>query len=728
MVFTDNSISSTIKHLNTSEIKMADFSPFLMQCPVLQYYFVDKDNAEALGGGIVTFYEDNNRTVKKPVYQVTESPGPIFTYTELSNPLQLSSAGTFVDESGSQILIYLYPYQGSPTDSTPSGVPDLYYIDIYSSSGVHQQTITSFPSGITSSTSALASATDNLITNPQFSSVSFNSQSSCMITVTASPQVTPIAPGWDLVTNGTGTVTIQQNPISQTDIPSNPPYSLNISSSGISAPLVLRQRFYSSPRLLVSNYVSGYFVVRSSTFVTPVTLSYQSSSGTPNNFNIVTINTTADGIWHDTTGLTSTVQIDPTTISTDAPPAGYVDIEITIAPNVQVEISSVQIAGVASANISQAFFQQPVPLEEDHLFHYYKNSILRQPKETILTGWNFPLNPWQFQTTAKTIIATNQYVADQTILLQQNYVSAASGSNVQSGQSGFASNNALQITSVTANNQFAIVQYIDPLTISPYWGKTLSSMVKAYITTVNSTSCHIKMRLIYRATLPSTVSQTEPLASWSAGQDPVLSSGWTYIVPQNDPKYLLGSTTASYQFNSMVLPPSTATTMTLAIMLYTVDNMSIAGTPDSIQIDSISLVANDFAVDCGPQTPDKVLLDCQRFYQKSFLPGQIPAQNIGAQTGESYGIAATTTGTNGPIIRFPVPMFRSPGTVTLYNPQAANSQIRDLTNGNDWSASTANSNTITQIGFQATGTPTSTSAGDRLGVHWIADGRLGVSP
>lgn len=611
---------------------MAALNPLLIQAPVMSYYFVNKDTAQALSAGIVVFYRDSEHSVKKPVYQVTEAPGPIFTYTELSNPLELSSSGVFVDQNGAPILIYLYPYEGSPNDVTPSKNIDLYFIQIYSSGGVLQQTISAFPSGVTIASVEASGDTDNLIANPQFSSVSFNNQSSCAITVTGSPQVSPIAPGWDLVTNGTGTVTVTQVASLLTSIPSQPPYWLNISSTGMSAPLQLRQRFYGSPRLLVGSFVSGYFVVSSLTFVTPVVMSYVPSHGTPASIPIVTINTTADGNWHDTTGLTSTVEIAPTIINPDDAPDGYVDIIITIQPNVQIGISSIQLAAVSALNITEGFLQQPVARETDHLFHYYEPSLLQQPKSTILTGWDFALNPWQFQPTAKTTITVNQYIADQTILVQQAYVASATGSNIASGQATPALNKALQLTAVTATNQFAIIQYIDPTTIAPYWNESLSSLVKASLTTVNNTSCHIKMRLIWRTTVPSTIGQNEPFSSWSAGSDPVLAAGWNYVVPLNDPAYILSSTATAYSFDSMLLPAASAATMTLGIMLYTIDNLSITGTADSIQINSISLVHNDFAVESEPKTFDQVLRECQYYYETSFEPGTASSTGTWAPT------------------------------------------------------------------------------------------------
>jgi hypothetical protein len=108
----------------------------------LESYFVDKDNGFPLAGGEVTFYIDTNRTVKKPVYQLTGAPGS-YALEPLENPLTLSSVGTFQDELGNNIQIYYYPFEGDPSDE--SSVYEKYYITVKSSEGVPQFTRENWP-------------------------------------------------------------------------------------------------------------------------------------------------------------------------------------------------------------------------------------------------------------------------------------------------------------------------------------------------------------------------------------------------------------------------------------------------------------------------------------------------------------------------------------------------------------------------------------------------------
>jgi hypothetical protein len=128
--------------------------------PILQYYFVDKDSGLPLAAGIVTFYQDENRTILKPVFTITGSP-PDYTFTQLPNPLILGSGGTFLDGSGNDIIPYLYPYD-------VDGNPQLYYITVDNYLGVPQFTREGVPSGIAAAPIASATGTVNYIPNGQF--------------------------------------------------------------------------------------------------------------------------------------------------------------------------------------------------------------------------------------------------------------------------------------------------------------------------------------------------------------------------------------------------------------------------------------------------------------------------------------------------------------------------------------------------------------------------------
>ncbi len=98
----------------------------LIAAPMLQDYLVDKDTAEALSGGIMTFYRDNDRDQLKNVYMQSGSPGN-YTYIPLPNPLTLSGVGTIADNGGNDVIPFFFPYNEDDTDEV-----ETYYITVYS--------------------------------------------------------------------------------------------------------------------------------------------------------------------------------------------------------------------------------------------------------------------------------------------------------------------------------------------------------------------------------------------------------------------------------------------------------------------------------------------------------------------------------------------------------------------------------------------------------------------
>jgi hypothetical protein len=127
-----------------------------------------RDNASGLplSGGIITFYSDVNRTTLKPVYQLTGTPGN-YTYSPLPNPCVLSSAGTFQDALGNNIVPYYYPFTGTPSANT--GVQELYYITCVNSGFAPQFVRQGWPQAAGSGVSPVSdNEVENYIPNGQF--------------------------------------------------------------------------------------------------------------------------------------------------------------------------------------------------------------------------------------------------------------------------------------------------------------------------------------------------------------------------------------------------------------------------------------------------------------------------------------------------------------------------------------------------------------------------------
>lgn len=149
-----------------------------------------------------------------------------------------------------------------------------------------------------------------------------------------------------------------------------------------------------------------------------------------------------------------------------------------------------------------------------------------------------------------------------------------------------------------------------------------------------------------------------------------------------------------------------------------------AGTTDYVEFTNCKLEIGQINTPYEyPPTMD-VLAHCQRHYQKSFLQGTVPATNIGTSTGEAIftcsKAAATINLANS--VRF-ANVMRAVPSVTIYNPSAANNQIRNVTQSTDGTSTSASANSDNSFNPGCTGV-SGWAVGDQLAFHWVADARL----
>ena len=575
----------------------------------------NKDTGLPLSNGTVSFFRDSQQGTPKSVYKLTGS-SPSYTFADMGAVLTLGISGTFVDDNGDPFVPYAYPY-------TTSGALDLYYVVVESEDEVAQFTRNAVPyTGSGEVTPESRINTENELSNPQFVEVNFPAGVTTL-TLTGSNTVTAVAPGWDLITSGSDTVTLERLEPTDAEVPTNPPYALSIlAGSGFGSSVTLRQRLLNSPGLLRGSYVSGTLTARViSGGGTAISMSYAPSTGTATTI-IASTAISTDGAYHPIKG---NALIDEQ--ANAAASTGYVDINVVIPTSRSVAITSLQIVGTATS-IDVPFDEQTADRQKDHLFHYYEDAAVHQPKSNLLTGWTFGLNPWQFRTTSNSNVATNTYTADQTIVIQQNYVNSAVGNNISVARGTAAQNYAFNVRAVTATNKFALLQYIDPSTIRPYWGQTLSVMLRGSLIlgAGHTTTPQFKVRLIYRDSLPATTAQAVPVSSWTNVDNSIPGlAGWTYITPVNDPTYTLTSTAQNFAFDGFDLPASSSNDMTLGIMVIMMNNLNQAATADQLLFDRVSLVHSDFAVDAAPETWDESLRKCQFYYEKSYDTATLPA-------------------------------------------------------------------------------------------------------
>lgn len=330
----------------------------------IQEQIIDSTNGLPLADGTVAFYRDTNRSVPKNIYQRTENPDNTFTYANLGSVVTLSSIGTFVDPAGNNIIPFLWPFLGSPTDSPPSTTVDLYYIVVESSGGVPEFTVSAWPpevAGGSSSANEVITST-NVISNPQFAAINYPSP----YTFTVSGNSTiRIAPDWDVITSGSGSFTISQIAVTDTAAPGLPAFALSIATNAISA--ILSQTITMSPRILETGFGAGTFIVESN-LGSPAIIDMNFVPSDPTLTSVTVC--TATGINGSYTAAYGTQPLNALPNNPDSGAVGYVNVQLTIPTNASVNISCVQLLSVPTLTTTPTYIQESTPRQIDHIYHY----------------------------------------------------------------------------------------------------------------------------------------------------------------------------------------------------------------------------------------------------------------------------------------------------------------------------------------------------------------------
>ena len=711
--------------LNSDYVTSVDLSPYL----------VDKTTGEPLASGIVTFYEDDNRTVGKVVYQLTGSP-PDYTYTPLPNPIILSNTGTFQDTSGNDIAVYYYPYDAN-------GNIQLYYITVTDALGTPQFTREAWPNEFASATSSVQTPVVNQIANSQFSQISFISPLTIAIPTGTTVNV-PIAPGWIFNATATGagigSVTISQDAIAGTAAyPNNPPFVLTVTPTANIAALSLTQKLNNDPDIWSPQVVgaaNGW--VATSILLAPgsmATINYVTSNATTQN--LLTANNTG-GVFNS---FPNTVQL-TAPVNTDTGSTGYVTIQI-ILPNIATptRLSNVQVVPLQTNITGVTYGESSVNNQASQLFYYYNPLLQAKPISSYLVGWDFPLNPVQFLGPTVGPFATgantSNYFWDQTIIFQSVNSGISVTRDVNEGV------NAMRVTANVAS-QFALIQYIPAPLANDILQNPLSVNIAALTGIVGGLGGTVSLWYTTGA-LPSTIASHNSLvATLTAAGKPATFNGTWIEIPRNgigsstsatsllgDATFTVGYTAVSnfmdYGFSGWNYNGQAADNKATFVAIV----VGFAQVPigNTVYINSISLVPGNIPTRPAPKTFDEVLRQCQYYYEKSFDVGVIPVANYGSTTGAALCLQQPTVGAPGGKNFFSTVMFKvtkyAPATATLYNPAGIGSPNQVYDGGINATCSNSIGSCCDSY-IQMYFTPAVGSAtGDLLSVHWTADCRLG---
>ncbi len=698
-------------------------SPLYIPLFTIEEVILDKDSGLPLSGGVVTFFRDSQRLTPKPIFKIA-GVSPNYTFTSIGASVTLGIAGDFVDANGDPFVPYAYPYDAA-------GAVDLYFVRVVSEGLVPQFTREAVPYlGADVIPPEDRENTANELSNPQFVEILFPSGIAFDIHVTGSNTVTPIAPGWDLITSGTGIVTLQRLEPTSASVPTNPPFTLSIAAvAALGASVTLRQRLSNTPSIGRGRYGSGSILAAViSGGGSAISMTYAPSTGTPTTI-IGSTNISTDGAYHVIANNATIPQQANTAAST-----GYVDVNIVIPTSRTIAISSIQLVFVATS-VDIPFDEQTAARQKDHLFHYYENSLVTQSKQNLLSGWNFGINPWQFaDTAAQTIVPKTVYITDQTILYQET------ASAIQVGRASYDRNYGLQLAAINgvAANRFAIIQYIDTTTMAPYWGQILSCLNRALY--FHSTGAlpipNLKMRLIWRTTSVPVISAVEPITGFDVDGNPTFAAGWNSINPLNDAAYPMTLSSSltnvnrfpAYAFDQFNLPAPVFGTVPLylGVVVYIDKPMNNdLGTVDYVVFDRISLTPNDFAIDSCIETFDESFKRCQYYFEKSYNVEKIAGTaGVAAENEVSMILPSASSVMYGMDRPFKATKRVNP-SVAWYSPQDGTpGRVYDGTGA----ANLVVSSTVGS-GKNSTGVPSLSApatAGHIIVGQWTADARLGI--
>ncbi len=591
---------------------------------------LDKDTGAPLSGGQVYFEQDDQRGVLKPIYQITGT-SPNYQYIQLPNPMTLSAIGTFVDALDNPTVPYFYPFAAN-------GDPEYYFVRVESSGAVPQFTreaVPYIPSDLNPSESAINFG--NEMSNPQFAEVLFDTvDPSYTYNFTgASLEAIEIAPNWDIVVSGTGTVTVSQTrPTGSLNRLTNPGTLLNINSSGISV-LRLRQRMYGSPNLFGSGYISGFFVAKTFSGSSSILdMKYRQSNGTLNTTPIVIKSATLTGAY---TAFSGSALI-PASNSTEEFPDAYIDIEFNIPVNTNIEITSVQVVGTGSISVDNVPYDEESNYRQiDHLFHYYQPKINFKPISSLLTAWDFPLNPAQQLGETATITTTPTYKWDQTISVVNGGTVSVARNSVTGG---------IQATTSGTNQAFCWMQYLSDGQAKKILDTRLSVNVSAFRTQAGTdVTCRV---YLYRGssaasfpTLPLLIGAISSDGTFTKNSTPGQGQFWTEIARSNlgqaigilsivdTGDYSTLNDIQDLQFSGWEVTDATEISDTDKFCMIVTFQCPTSGTV--VTTNSIGLVPGDIPTRPAPQSKDEVIRECQYYYETSRNTG-VPITYSGVGT------------------------------------------------------------------------------------------------
>jgi hypothetical protein len=608
-------------------------SSSLFACFPLQEYFVNKDTGFPLSSGYVEFFADDQFTVPKDVYQYSYSAN-VWTPVNLGPVLRLGIAGTFVNQNGDDIIPFLFPYDGTPDNTT--GTVELYFIRVWSGDPSVQGSVLQFtrqgwPPNLAQSTDPIDTyeSSNNGFTNPEFSIVNFTENPAtgkCVIAISGTPTTINIAPGWKITCSGTGNLSLKQILLTgQTNYTPNPSYAIQIESDIGVTQIKLIQTLNHSPRVYFGTYLSVAVLAASiSQTIEAVNVTFDpKASGTSHI--VLSGQTTSNTEFDLLAGVNGQSVLIGGTANNSTPDTGYVDMVIDVPSGRIMQYTSFLMVTVQNANSLIPYIQSTNAEQTNAMFWYYKPELEYKPIPSYTLGWDFAMNPFQAEGTAAFLYnpsapGKSVYIADQTILFQStvNRIRASKAAGT------------LNLEVVGGNTSFALVQYLGANEAMELLNNPICSQLRSKI---DSGTLRGQVNLYYttNATLPSlsansaTGGDSIVTAVDTTTATPTVPVSWT-VVPRSNlgtPYFTLSSTMTSFDFNGW------ATNVTNATFFAIVISFAEAAENKIIQVQHCSLQKGYIPTAPAALSFGETLAGLQQYYESSYNIGTIPGSITG---------------------------------------------------------------------------------------------------
>lgn len=274
----------------------------------------------------------------------------------------------------------------------------------------------------------------------------------------------------------------------------------------------------------------------------------------------------------------------------------------------------------------------------------------------------------RFVATSKNVAATQAYTLDR----WQVKSGAGGSADVQQqssiGNAGFQ--NSIRVQRTAANTAVTLIQLAQSLETADSYPMQGQALAFSFYARCGGTYS------------PASTALAFAVNSGTGSNENVLS-GYTGSVTEISGTATLST---SWQRFTGVTSTTAAAALTEIGVVFSMTPVGTAGASDWFEITGVQLEIAPAASAFRPVQFGNELARCQRYYQKSFVYGTVPAGSVGAGAIVYISAFAGATGNFAPAVVFPTRMRTTP-TATLYNPAANNAQVRNLTRSQDCSAS-----------------------------------------